>query len=86
MKTFSCLFRDLPENPVDKVVEWTEYAIKYNGTNFLNTRARDLPLFQAENLDVILALMAICLFIIIAIIYLLLKLILYRISNKIKKD
>ncbi|KAJ8940067.1 hypothetical protein NQ314_010901 [Rhamnusium bicolor] len=75
MKEISKRMRDQPQSPLDTAIFWIEYAMRYNGTHFLNPKSRDISLFVSSSTDVILFLISVAL----SFIYLF-----FQISRKIK--
>ncbi|KAK7574042.1 hypothetical protein V9T40_011233 [Parthenolecanium corni] len=52
MKKLSHIFKDEPISPSEKVLFWTEYVLKHNGTTHLSSLAVDMPIYQYLLLDV----------------------------------
>jgi len=48
------LFKDRPLSPKALVAYWTEYVIKHNGTEHMNSASNDMSWYQYHQLDVIL--------------------------------
>jgi len=48
------LFKDRPMSPRALVAYWTEYVIKHNGTEHMNSASNDMFWYQYHQLDVIL--------------------------------
>jgi len=48
------LFKDRPMSPRALVAYWTEYVIKHNGTEHMNSASNDIFWYQYHQLDVIL--------------------------------
>ena len=75
MKKTSNRFKDRMETPLERGVFWAEYVIRHGGADFLNTPARDLPLYKASGLDVLvfISLVVVLFFIVVLKIVKLLK-------------
>ncbi|XP_063915087.1 UDP-glucosyltransferase 2-like [Zophobas morio] len=75
MKKSSNRFKDRMETPLERGVFWAEYVIRHGGAHFLNTPARDLPLYKASGLDVLvfISLVVVLFFIVVLKIVKLLK-------------
>ncbi|XP_027836920.2 UDP-glucosyltransferase 2-like isoform X1 [Aphis gossypii] len=67
-------FKDRPMSPADLVVYWTEYVLRHNGAPHLKSHALNLTWYQYFLVDVIITLLFFA-FIILFIIYYLLKMI-----------
>lgn len=61
--------RDNPMLPSQSVVYWTDYVLRYNGTQHLRTTGADMPLYQYLLLDIIAFLTAAIIFLIYLLIY-----------------
>jgi len=59
VRELSALFRDQPDQPLDRAVFWTEYVLRHQGATHLRSAARDLNFFQYHSLDVIFLLFTI---------------------------
>lgn len=53
MELLSQKFKDELNSPAEKVVYWTEYILRYNGSLDLRSKAVGMPLYQYLLLDVI---------------------------------
>ncbi|XP_069670460.1 UDP-glycosyltransferase UGT5-like [Periplaneta americana] len=61
-KRLSQLFRDRPQSALDTAIYWTEYVIRHRGAPHLRSAALDLTWYQYLLLDVILAIIALLIF------------------------
>lgn len=52
MELLSQKFKDELNSPAEKVVYWTEYILRYNGSSDLRSEAIGMPLYQYLLLDV----------------------------------
>ncbi|KAJ8912499.1 hypothetical protein NQ315_004006 [Exocentrus adspersus] len=57
MREVSKRMRDQLNTPLETALFWLEYAMRHNGTQFLNPKARDMPLFVSSSTDAILFLL-----------------------------
>lgn len=74
MKKLSEVYKDEPLSPSEKVLFWTEYVLRHNGTEQLRSAAVDMPIYQFLLLD-ILVFVVICFMLFVFMIYFLAKLI-----------
>lgn len=77
MELLSRKLKDELNSPAEKVVYWTEYVLRYNGSSDLRSEAVGMPMYQYLLLDVIAF--------IIGIIVTLLLLIFFFVKYAIKK-
>lgn len=69
----SQLLKDQIESPMEKAIFWTEYVIRHNGAQFLQSPAKDLNFMKYYLLDVVL-LAAVLIYVLGHLSYVLLKL------------
>lgn len=62
MEQVSALMHDQIDQPLDRAIYWIEYVIRHRGAPHLRNSSRDLFLLQRGLVDVILAILAACLF------------------------
>ncbi|KAJ3663943.1 hypothetical protein Zmor_008157 [Zophobas morio] len=60
IKTLSRMYRDRKEFPLETAIFWAEYAIRNNGCQILNTQTRNLPPYEAFNLDIVTLFILMC--------------------------
>ncbi|XP_074033575.1 UDP-glucosyltransferase 2 [Leptinotarsa decemlineata] len=56
-KKYSRIARDQPQKPLDLATFWAEFAMRHNGTHFLNPQSRYQSLFVSSSTDVYLFLL-----------------------------
>lgn len=86
MKDISRRFKGLPETPLQTAVQWTEYAMKFEGGHFLSTPARDLSFFVANSLDILSFLILGLIIVLLVVRCILKKIVLLCGYSKIKQD
>lgn len=52
-KAVSKMIKDQPSSPKENIVFWTEYVIRHNGAENLNSVMSSIPLYQYLLLDII---------------------------------
>jgi len=63
------LFKDRPMSPKALVAYWTEYVIKNNGTEHMNSASNDMIWYQYHPLDVILVIILVSISLLAIILY-----------------
>ncbi|XP_012232546.2 UDP-glycosyltransferase UGT5-like [Linepithema humile] len=78
------LLRDLPYDPLDNAVWWTEHVIRHKGAPHLRNKSRDMPWYQILLLDIMAVVIgAIILVVLVIIVFLaMIKRYLFRINKQ----
>lgn len=68
-KQFSRIFRDRPERAIDRAIYWIEYVLRFGGADHLRSAGSDLPWFSYFLLDILGALAAVIVMVVLTIWY-----------------
>lgn len=62
------LLKDLPYDPLDNAVWWTEHVIRHKGAPHLRNKSRDMPWYQILLLDIIAIVIGVIILIVLVIV------------------
>lgn len=65
---------DRPNKPIDEAIYWIEYVVRHKGAKHLQVPYIDMPLYQIYMLDIICVIFLSCIFLVLTLVFIGLKL------------